>query len=125
MHIASPMTAFTNGIFYFRTMCFEPGPDLYYLFRSRIKCIGRWIEHPTKPGPITFEPFAITERGQKAKLPLTTAISPSITFLRLDSVVEAVIYSNEVEQPENNPMRDFPKGYELFLKKLKKEIEET
>jgi hypothetical protein len=124
---------FTGGIMYFRTDCFEVGPDLYYLFRYRVNRISilpdggircdvtdmypnrytarKWIDHPTDPAPRVYKRCIGKNGGADEKLPLITPLTPTMTRIKIDMVANAIVYARPEDVPsDENPMRDFTRA---------------
>jgi hypothetical protein len=127
------LQSFIGGIWYFRFPDFEPGPDQYYLFRSRIMdievsdeglalvradlrpnrfALGEWIDHQSKDGYQFFPCIEDKRRGLEIILPRFTLISASILQVEVGGA-EAIIYAPGESEPDDlHVFRDFPVGYE-------------
>jgi hypothetical protein len=132
------LQSFVGGIWHFRFACFEQGPDYYYLFRSRISALkvlpdglllrhthfehnrftgGEWTRHDCGDDCVTqtFKVNTVWGKGQQITVPRFRLISPTIAFVQVDSVGEAVLYADEKEVPDDIQIfTHFPVGFEAF-----------
>lgn len=126
--------AYTGGVFLFRFVCFERGPDYYYLFKSKILDIAidetglwvdtipfypnrftcnEWVDHETSEGVRLFKSHTMTLLEKDTTYPTFKIISPEIILVGIDMSAEVVIYANECDLPdETSIFQDFPDGYE-------------
>jgi hypothetical protein len=132
---------FIGGLWYIRIVCFERGPDLYYIFRSRIKDLafdpekglevdvddlfpnrlvnGQWIDHPTKK----MKRIYAIRKGRDGSIvePRISFASAAFLHIKIDGTADALAFHPDQEIPDDVSMlTSFPRtGYEILAQSLR------
>ena len=114
---------YVGGIMLARIVCFEPGPDWYYLFKSEtteIACgnddlvinekilpnnryqANEWISH-------SYDPINRILDWESIKIKI---LNEGSVYIKVDHVCDLIIYTKGFDDFDINPFRDFPAGHE-------------
>lgn len=135
---------FIGGTLYFRFVCFECGPDEYYLFRSKIVEIlfeqdkiifvtqpimpnrfmqGEWTHHPIDKTRYEIEKITDKVFG---KFPQFETISDTVLHLKIDACADVILRTSWEDEPEpKHAFEHFPKGHEVILKIMGDTLDEV